>query len=78
MHESSAEDRAPAGAPVWRGRWAWVPVEPSTAMLIAGNHGQPGDFSALKVWQDMLEALQRSHDYTRPVDPPDSPTQAQQ
>lgn len=39
-------------------------------MLIAGNHGQPGDFSALKVWQDMLAVLQHSFDYTRPVDPP--------
>lgn len=57
-------------APAQQGKWAWVPVEPSTAMLVAGNHGQPGDFSALKVWQDMIAALDRSADYTRPIDPP--------
>ena len=68
--ERASHGQVPAGAPVWQGRWAWVPLEPSTAMLVAGNHGQPGNFSALKVWQDMLDALQRSHDYTRPVDPP--------
>lgn len=46
-------------------------------MLVAGNHGQPGDFSALKVWEDMLGALDRSFDYTRPVDPPSTqPAQA--
>ena len=70
----SAQQPAPAGAAVWQGGWAWVPVEPSTAMLVAGNHGQPGDFSASKVWHDMLDALQRSHDYTRPVDPPSAMT----
>ena len=67
---SRAQQPSPTGAPVWQGQWAWVPVEPSTAMLVAGNHRQPGDFSALKVWQDMLDALQRSFDDTRPVDPP--------
>lgn len=54
--------------PVWRGRWAWVPIEPTTAMLIAGSHGQPGEFSALKVWQDMIGPARR--DYTAPIDPP--------
>ena len=70
--------RAPADsvtAPAQQGKWTWVPVEPSTAMLVAGNHGQPGDFSALKVWQDMLGALERSFDYTRPVDPPSAAAQ---
>lgn len=49
-------------------RWAVVPVEATTGMLIAGNHGQPGNFSAAKVWSDMLDAAQRSHElsYTRP------------
>ena len=74
---SQAQQPAPARAPVWQGKWAWVPVEPSTAMLIAGNHGQPGDFSALKVWHDMLGALERSFDYTRPVDPPSTTPAAQ-
>ena len=64
-------------APVRQGKWTWVPVEPSTAMLVAGNHGQPGDFSALEVWQDMLGALERSFDYTRPVDPPSTTPPAQ-
>ena len=62
-------------APAQQGKWAWVPVEPSTAMLVAGNHGQPGDFSAFKVWQDMLGALERSFDYTRPLDPPSAAAQ---
>lgn len=74
---SRAQQPAPAGAPVWQGKWAWVPVEPSAAMLIAGNHGQTGDFSALKVWHDMLGALERSFDYTRPVDPPSTTPAAQ-
>lgn len=65
-----AAPKAAPGEPIKRGKWAWLPVEPSTAMLIAGNHGQPGDFSALKVWQDMIAALDRSADYTRPLDPP--------
>ena len=64
-------------APMRQGKWTWVPVEPSTAMLVAGNHGRPGDFSALKVWEDMLGALDRSFDYTRPVDPPSTNPPAQ-
>lgn len=66
---------AGGSTPACNGRWAWVPVEPSTAMLIAGNHGRPGVFSALHVWQDMIAALQRSNDYTRPVDPPPAAAQ---
>ncbi|MFN7042329.1 MAG: hypothetical protein ACK4OH_14350 [Acidovorax temperans] len=69
LRQQAAPKAAP-GEPIKRGKWAWLPVEPSTAMLIAGNHGQPGDFSALKVWQDMIAALDRSADYTRPLDPP--------
>ena len=68
--EQQAAPKAAPGEPIKRSAWAWLPVEPSTAMLIAGNHGQPGDFSALKVWQDMIAALDRSADYTRPLDPP--------
>lgn len=73
---AASHGQAQAGAAVRQGQWTWVPVEPTTAMLVAGNHGQPGDFSARKAWQDMLDALQRSHDYTRPVDPP-APTAQQ-
>jgi hypothetical protein len=65
--------------PVISGKWAWVPVDPSWSMLIAGNHGQPGDFSAKKVWGDMIAALERSFDYRRPIDPPNTtPQPAQQ
>jgi len=48
--------------------WRVVPVEPTAGMLVAGNHGQPGDFSAAKCWSDMLEAADRSTElrYLRP------------
>lgn len=51
------------------GRYAWVPVKPSTAMLIAGSHCQPGDYSAALVWEEMVACAVRT-DYLRPVDPP--------
>lgn len=49
-------------------KWVVVPVEPTVGMLVAGNHGQPGDFSAAKVWADMVEASGRSAElsYIRP------------
>lgn len=59
----------------WHSRWRVVPVEPTTGMLIAGNHCQPGDYSAALVWQSMLAAAERSTElaYTRPL-PQDMPT----
>ena len=49
--------------------WKLVPVEPTTGMLVAGNHCQPGDYSAKLVWQSMLEAADRSAElsYLRPL-----------
>lgn len=77
---NASEPPAEVQEPVKRGNWLWVPEEPTTGMLIAGNHGQPGDFSARKVWKDMLVAALRSAElsYIRPVDPPanQSPQQA--
>lgn len=38
-----------------------APPEATLAMLVAGNHGQPGYFSAAKCWTDMLGAAKRAH-----------------
>lgn len=75
LWEAASAPESSVTASAQQGKWTWVPVEPSTAMLVAGNHGQPGNFSALKVWQDMLGALERSFDYTRPIDPPSAAAQ---
>lgn len=41
-------------------KWRIVPIEPTTGMLIAGNHCQPGDYSAALVWKKMIEASDRA------------------
>lgn len=49
-------------------KWRIVPLEPTTGMLIAGNHCQPGDYSAKLVWEKMIEAADRSRElYDRPL-----------
>lgn len=50
-------------------KWVVVPVEPTTGMLVAGNHCQPGEYSAALVWKAMIEAAERSSElnYTRPL-----------
>ena len=46
--------------------WVVVQREPTTAMLIAGNHCQPGDYQASVVWKEMVAASERGRDYQRP------------
>ena len=77
--EAAPQPPAEAQEPVKRGEWLWVPETPTTGMLVAGNHGQPGDFSAAKVWRDMTAAAIRSAElsYTRPIDPPVNPAPQQ-
>lgn len=58
------------------GQWRVVPYDPTTGMLVAGNHCQPGDYSAKLVYQQMLDAADRSAElsYLRPrLAPPPSP-----
>lgn len=64
--EAQQAAAVPAGFD-WK-KWRVVPVEPSTGMLIAGNHCQPGDYSAALVWKEMIEAVDRSSElsYLRP------------
>lgn len=71
------ERQAEPVATRWHDKWRVVPVAPTTGMLIAGNHCQPGDYSAALVWSSMLEAAERSTElsYTRPL-PQDMRAQA--